>query len=365
MKLTDEQIKNYQLTDADRKNMEHFQLAMDGENVPGMVAMQDFLSTPSAQILIPKVTLGAMREVAEPMYIASKFLQKVRLKSGQSMVFPSIGTIARAYDVAEGQEIPEETMDWQAHEGTEIRVGKVGLRLRVTDEMITDSQWDIIAMMIKAAGRALIRHKEKKAFTAYSKHGHTILDNNDPRSELHTKGLDADGNFNNTLSAEDLLDIIIAVMANEYTPTDLLMHPLAWSAFARNELTGGLAINNQMHGHYGAKEYPKGGSFALGPNSIQGRIPFGFTVNLSPFANFDKTNKTFDITCLDKSNVGVLLTKTDLTMEKFDEPSRDIQNMKFIERYGIGVTDEGRGVVNAKGISMDKCYPEILRVKNV
>lgn len=365
MRLTDEEIRNYKLTDEDKRNLENFKKAMDGESVDGIVKMRDFLATPSAQVLMPKVVLGAMREVAEPMYIASQFFQKVRLQSGVSMVFPSIGTIARAYDVAEGQEIPEETMDWQAHEGTEVKVGKVGLRLRVTDEMISDSQWDIIAMMIKAAGRALARHKEKKMFTAFRNHGHTILDNSSDDIRLHTTGLDVNGDPNNTLSAEDLLDIMIAVMANEYNPTDLIMHPLAWTVFARNELTGGLMMNNQMGGHYPAKQYPKGSSFAMGPESIQGRLPFAFTVNLSPFAHLDKKNKTFDITCLDKSNVGVLLTKTDLSMERFDEPARDIQNMKFVERYGVGILDEGRGVVNAKNISMEKSYPEVMRVKNI
>lgn len=365
LKLTDEEIRNYKLTDEDRKNFEGFAKAMDGEHVSDIPRMKDFLATPSAQVLIPKVALGTMREVSEPMYIASKFLQTVRLKSGVSMVFPSIGTIARAYDVAEGQEIPEETMDWQAHEGTEIKVGKVGLRLRVTDEMVSDSQWDIIAMMIKAAGRAIARHKEKKVFTAFRNHGHTVFDNNLADPAAHTTGLDADGNFNNTLSAEDLLDIMIAVMAHEYDPTDLIMHPLAWTVFARNELTGALAVNNQMGGLLNSQKWPKGSSFGLGPDSIQGRLPFAFQVNLSPFAHLDKAAKTFDITCLDRSNVGVELRKTDLSMERFDEPARDIENMKFVERYGIGILDEGRGVVNAKNISMEKSYPEIMRVKQI
>lgn len=367
-KLTDAEIKNYKLTDAENKMLDGFLKAMDGEDVTGMEGvpkLQDFLSTPSAQILLPKITLGAMREVAEPMYIASQFLQKVRLKSGTTMVFPSIGTIARAYDVAEGQEIPEETMDWQTHEGSEVKVGKVGLRLRFTDEMISDSQWDIVAMMIKAAGRALGRHKEKKAFTAYSKHGHTVFDNKSANPELHTSGCDINGDLNNTLAAEDLLDIMIAVMANEFNPTDLIMHPLAWTAFARNELTGGLMINNQMGGSVASKQYPKGQSFQMGPESIQGRLPFAFNVNLSPFANVDKKEKLFDITCLDKNNVGVLLQKTDLTTERFDEPARDVQNMKFVERYGIGVLNEGRAVVNAKNISMEKSYPQVMRVKTI
>lgn len=363
--LTPLEIRNYKLTEEEIKMMDGFKLAMSGEEVYDMPKMNDFLATPSAQILMPQVVIGAMREVSEPMYIASNFLQKVRLKSGQSMVFPSIGTIARAYDIAEAQEIPEETMDWQTHESNEVRVGKVGLRLRVTDEMISDAQWDIISMMVKAAGRAIARHKEKKIFTAFSKHGHTIIDNKSANPLMHTTGLDVDGTPNNTISSEDLLDIIIGVMANEYNPTDLIMHPLAWTVFARNELTGALQINNQMGGSFAAKTYPKGGNFAMGPESIQGRLPFAFNVNLSPFAHLDKKEKLFDITCLDKNNVGVLLQKTDLSMEKFDEPARDIQNMKFVERYGVGILNEGRGVVNAKSISMEKSYPEVQRVKQV
>lgn len=362
-KLTQAQIDNYKLSEEEIKMIDGFQLAMAGEEANDIPKMKDFLSTPSAQILMPQVTIGTMREVAEPMYIASQFLQKIRLKSGQSMVFPSIGTIARAYDIAEAQEIPEETMDWQTHESNEVRVGKVGLRLRFTDEMISDSQWDIISMMIKAAGRAIARHKEKKIFTAFTQHGHNIIDNKDPRVEMHTTGLNANGIPNNTISPEDFLDILIGVMANEYNPTDILMHPLAWTVFARNELTGALNINNQIGGVYPAKQVPK--TIALGPESIQGRIPFGFNVQLSPFMTLDKKEKTFDMICLDKNNVGVLLQKTDLTVEKFDEPARDIQNMKFIERYGVGILNEGRGVVTAKNISMDKSYPEVMRVKQV
>jgi hypothetical protein len=158
--------------------------------------------------------------------------------------------------------------------------------------------------------------------------------------------------------------MIIAVMANEMNPTDLILHPLSWIAFARSELTGSLNINNQMHGVYMAGQQP-GSSFALGPNSIQGRIPFAFNVSLSPFVPFDKENKLFDMYCLDKNNVGILLVRDDLKMDKFDEPARDIQNIKFIERYGVGVVHEGRGIAVAKNISLDKSFPEPLAVRQI
>lgn len=348
------------LSEEETTVLESFQQMMEG-NIPDVdVNLREFLATPSAQILIPRVVVGTMREAAEPLYIGTKMLQKIRLKSGQSMIFPSIG-VMRAYDVAEGQEIPEDTIDWQTHETPEIRVGKSGLRLRFTDEIISDSQWDIISMMVKQAGRAMARHKEQKAFYQFRKHGHTVFDNYDPRPEAHTTGLDKNGVQNDTFSAEDFLDLIIAVMANEYTPSDLMMHPLAWTVFAKNELMGSLQAN--PYGNFPAKGAPK--SMALGPESIQGRLPFNFNVNLSPFIPLDKKARRFDVYAVDRNNVGVLLVKDDLKTEEWDEPARGLKNMKMIERYGIGVLNEGKAIAVAKNISMDKSYAEPMLINNI
>ena len=152
-------------------------------------------------------------------------------------------------------------------------------------------------MMLSEAGRAMARHKEQKAFNEWLTHGHIVFDNElrkqDPVkwAEAGTTGLDYLGNYNDTLAVEDLLDLIIAVYNNEYTPTDLVMHPLAWTAFAKNGLTGGLAAPYDRE----AKREVPSGSFKLGPESIQGRLPFAFNVNLSPFAPIDKVEKKFDI----------------------------------------------------------------------
>jgi hypothetical protein len=348
------------LSEEETQVLESFQQMMEGNIPEHEVNLREFLATPSAQILIPRVVIGTMREAAEPLYLGTNMLQKIRLKSGQSMVFPSIG-VMRAYDVAEGQEIPEDTIDWQMHESPEIRVGKSGLRLRFTDEMITDAQWDIMSMMIKQAGRALARHKEQKAFYQFRKHGHTVFDNYDPRPEAHTTGLDKNGVHNDTFSAEDFLDLIIALMANEMTPSDLLLHPLAWTVFAKNELMGTLQSN--PYGNYPAKGQPT--NLKLGPDSIQGRLPFNFNVNLSPFIPLDKKARRFDVYAVDKNNIGVLLVKDDLTTEEWNEPARGLKNMKMIERYGIGILQEGRGIAVAKNISMDKSYAEPVLIRNV
>ena len=88
------------------------------------------------------------------------------------------------------------------------------------------------------------------------------------------------------MSIDDYLDLIIACYNNGYTPTDLVMHPLSWSAFAKQGFTGGLSA---PYDREAKREGTKG--FKIGPESIQGRLPFSFNVNLSPFAPIDKKNK--------------------------------------------------------------------------
>ena len=361
LQFTEAELSKNKLTEAEIKMAENFSKMLAGDE-DAHVNLTEFLATPSAQILVPRVIIGAMKEAAEPLYIGSNLLQRVRFRGqGNTMIFPSIGTM-RAFDVAEGQEIPEDTIDWQTHTTPEIRIGKSGVRVRFTEEMVSDSQWDIISMLVKEAGRAMARLKEQKIFYNFSRYGHTVFDNLlTGTPEALTSGLDVDGSQNGTMSAEDFLDLIIAVMGNEYTPTDIMMHPLAWTVFARNELTGQLA--KTPYDTYPHKGAPTG--MAMGPESIQGRLPFAFNVMLSPFIPLDKKNKRFDMYVVDRNNIGVLLIKEDLTTEEFRDPAKDIRNLKIKERYGIGVLNEGKAIAVAKNISMAKSYNEPTRVKNI
>ncbi len=215
-----------------------------------------------------------------------------------------------------------------------IKVGKSGVRIQYSDELQSDLEFDLISIMLQEAGRAMARLKEQKAFDEWLRHGWTVFDNalRDKYPEAGTTGLDFNGQLNDTLSIDDLLDLIIAVYNNEYTPTDLIMHPLVWSVFARNGLTGSLTAPYDRE----TKREKPNAEFSLGPESIQGRLPFSFKVNLSPFAPIDRVGKTFDIFCVDGNNVGVMIVKDELKTEEFRDPSRDLNNVKVIERYGFG-----------------------------
>lgn len=359
--LTDAEIENFELNDETTELMGHFKKVLDGERVPGF-DIRDFLATPQAKVLIPRIIIGAARKSAEPLYMASKFFKTIRLKNGQAILFPSFG-VMRAYDVGEGQEIPQETIDWQTHQDNMISVKKSGVRVQYTDEVLRDTEFDIVGMMISEAGRAMARHKEQKAFKEWQKHSWVVFDNklaqSDPvlYKDAATTGVDFNNALNGTMSMDDYLDLVLAMHNNGYYPTDVIMHPLAFGSFIKNGMTGVLSA---PYDREAKRDMP--GSVKIGPEAMQGKLPFGLTTQLSPFAPIDRVNKTFDMFVVDKNNVGVQIVKDDIKTEEFRDPSRDITNVKLIERYGFGTHDEGRAICSARNISLAKGYPTPERV---
>lgn len=354
--LSDQEIEGFKLDDETNEMMQYFKRVLDGETVPGF-SLKDFLATPQAKVLIPRIIIGAARKSAEPVYLASKFYKTIRLKNGQAILFPTFGAM-RAYDVGEGQEIPQETIDWMTNSNNLISVKKSGLRVQYSDEVVNDTEFDVVAMMVSEAGRAMARHKEQKAFKEWQRHSWTVFDNalaaKDPvlYKDAATTGVDFNNNLNGTMSMDDYLDLVLAMYNNEYTPTDAVMHPLAFGSFIKNGMTG---VFSAPMDREAKRDLP--GSVKIGPEAMQGKIPFGIDTHLSPFAPVDKANKTFDIFVVDKNNVGVQIVKDDIKTEEFRDPARDINNIKFVERYGFGTHDEGRAICSARNISLAKGYP--------
>lgn len=322
--------------------------------------LKEALSTSDAAVLMTKVMEGTMEKAAEPLYIGSKFFKKINLESGNRIVFPAIGAL-RAHEMGEGESYRQETLDIMLKErATEVTVTKKGVMVGITEEMIDDSQWEVIGLHVEAAGRALARLKEELIFKAMTKHGWTTFDNDEREKypEAGTTGLDEYGNLNNTLSTEDMFDIVLALMNNEYMPTDVLVHPLTWGVFVKNGLIDLFS------------KPALGGDANIGSidrDATKGRLPFSLNIVASPFIPFNQVDKTFDMYAIDRNNVGVIVQREDMTTDQFNDPYKDIYNLKFKERYGIGIMDEGKAVSVAKNISLDTTYekPQLVRTIDV
>lgn len=344
------------------------------------ITVSEALTSGDFNIYFPKTIEVIMLEAAEPLYLASQFFKKININEGKMMEFINFGAI-RAFEIAEGQEYPETSLDAMKQTGeltTEVRVKKYGLVVKVTEEMINDSQWDVIGMHIEAAGRALARKKEENIFLEFSKHGHIVFDaatggdwntqadgqgtgGQTPgtgyyipnASGLAPTGRGFDGYFNGTLTAADFIDMCTAIMAAGFTPTDIILHPLVYSLFLQNQdlsdmLRGFAAFGQGATGSVNL-DVPASGNYAV---PVQ-----GIKITFSPYVPFSEVNKTFDMYMIDRNNVGVIVQKDEMSVEQFDDPTRDIKALKLRERYGVGILHGGLGIAVAKNIRFAKTWP--------
>jgi hypothetical protein len=354
-----------------------------GDYSQGKVNVSESLTSTDAIKMIPKIIEGQLREASEPEYLGTRFMHQVNVEGSNNSavyVIPVVGELI-ASEVNEGGRYNEDQVEFNTIENSqlEVRVKKIGLKVSVTEEAISDSSWDIMGINIRKMGRAMARYKEEWIFNTFSSHGHTIFDNEirDQIPEAGTTGFDQNGEYNDTLSVEDFIDIVLALMSNGFTPTDVIMHPLVWLVFARNSMIGngltfGALGGQNVHqwgqvqgtpGFAGLSANGEGQKYILRPEQVQNRLPMPLTVNFSPFVNFDKINKKFDMYCLDRTEVGVIVQKEGLSTENWTDPERDLRNLKCKERYGIGILNNGKAITVAKNIAVAPSYPQAPVIK--
>lgn len=347
-----------------------------GDFSHGKANLKETLTSADTIKLIPKVIEGKLRESVQPTLLGTNFFSKIRVEGGNSAVYviPVVGELV-AYEVGEATRYRENYVEMNTLENSqiEIRVKKIGTRVSITEEAISDSSWDILGLNIKKMGQAMGRYKEEWIFNEFTDNGHVVFDNalRTQNPEAGSTGRGIDGNFNDTLSVEDFLDMALTVIGNGYQPTDVIMHPLVWVVFARNSMIGNgltygaLGANNvhyqgAIQGNsdsYGIQNSGDGQKMIMSPDQIQGRLPMPLTLNFSPYVRFDREDRKFDAYILDRTEVGVIVEKEGLTMDQWVEPEIDVKSLKVKERYGIGILNEGEAISVCKNIAVAPSYP--------
>ncbi len=377
--------KKVSLTEASLDLVEKMARNIHGDFSKGRASIQEAITSTDTVKLIPKVIEGKLREAAEPEYLGTRFFQTVKVDGGSSAVYviPVVGEVT-AYEVGEGTTYKETALDYNTVENAtlEIRVKKIGVKVSITEEAISDSSWDILGINVRKMGRAMARYKEEMIFNAFSTHGHIIFDNALRASQpaTGTTGLGKDGQPNDTLSVEDFLDLTLALMGNGFNPTDVIMHPLTWVVFARNSMIGngltyGALGGGNVHpwgavqgtpGFAGLAANGEGQKLIMTPDQVQNRLPVPMVINFSPWVKFDKINKRFDMYVVDKSEVGIIAEREALSTGNWTDPERDIRNLKCKERYGIGILNNGRAITVARNIAVAPSYPAapVIAVQN-
>ena len=241
--------------------------------------------------------------------------------------------------------------------------------------MLRYSQYDVMSMHIRAAGRALARHKETKIFNMINNEGTTTFDNNVANKQ--TSGRDSDGTGNGTITLDDMLIMYSKIVANGFVPNAILLSPLGWLLFARDPVMRAWGFANggpmfePMQGQPGmARSWYQGG-VNVGPvasapyaattyTNVPNMFPSPLRVIVSPFLTYSAasgaTAAKTNIIMADTNELGIIVIDEDVTNEEWDDPNRDIRTIKFRERYGLGILNEGKAIAVAKNVSIKKAY---------
>lgn len=305
------------------------------------VSIKEALASPDMPALFPKIISRTLKEAAEPAYLVTPLLSTVRLGKGRSMEFPAINAI-QAGEVPEGQEYPEQQL--AVVKQVEGKVSKKGVKVAFTEEVIADSQWDVVGLHVRAAGRAMARLKEQIALSRFKDAATTIFDN-DSGSFPDTTGRDINAALNLTLSWFDVVDMAAVLHAENHIPTDLIMHPLMWAIFLKSSpftLPGMPGWNTGL----GSKD-----------GVANSTAPAGLNVILSPFVSFTAgTPAKSDVFLVDRNEIGTILVKDDMSVDEWNDQTRDLRYLKMKERYDIVCYGDGEGITAAKGVRLAPSY---------
>lgn len=351
------------------------------------VKISDALSVPDAPLLLPKVISNIVREALEPLLVGTSLLQRINYSYGQTITFPAVGALTAA-DIAEGQEYPEQRLSMGGATVT-ASIGKSGVAVKVTEEMIRYSQFDVLGLHLRAAGRALARHKEVKIFNLIKNLGVCVFDNARPTQSMKgvTTGRALDGSPNGSVTMDDVFDCFAQVMTQGFMPDTLLMHPLTWVMFVKDPVLRAFALMNgggtffanwtgQVNQQYAANANQGGLGIGAGQNIVEGGnaaslaasqltaynpmmnsgpvlpnyLGMSFRIIVSPFVPFDPRRKLSDIYMFDSRELGALIVDEDVTTEEFMDPKVEMRKIKLRERYGVAILNEGQGVAVMKNV---------------
>ncbi len=353
-------------------------------------SISDALSTPDSHLAVQRVVTEIIQESREPTLIGHLLIdQMYTTDRGTSQItIRTLGSLAGVdFSVSEEGEYPEIGLNRSQQNTLNAVYGKYGAKVKISEEMLQSSQWNLIDQWIRKTVAGLARYKEAKIFNMLSTYGTVIFDNanpTDPKVKIgRTLGRDIHGQGNGSMTTGDLIDMYSHLMSEGYTPNVILVHPLHWAMFAKDPIIreAGLArgdisqwITSQVsplnpYQYLNAWNDPFKAATGDTPrvtaeeanllNRAAPTIPSyagpltGLTLLVSEFVPFDEVTNTATIMMIDTRNTGVLITNEPLSIEDWDEKANDMKVFKLREKYALAAYEQGRAIAIAKNISLE------------
>lgn len=362
------------------------------------ITIKDALEIQNAAFMIPRVMTQVIQEGIEPLLIGTSLLQKIDYVPGMQTVFPFVEPLIAA-EVGDGMGLPIRSINVGGAATYGMNVKRHGLMLKIDNKFIEESAYPWLNMWLRMAGNALARHKEEYIFNFITQLGQVVFDNN-PAARMPnanpqpvkgiTTGRNVLGQFNGSMTVDDVFDMYAQLLMDGYIPDTMLVHPMAWLMWVKDPVlrefamqagggsffanfTGNAAVlgnnfwNNQGLGFsQGQTGTYNNGTLASGQNSNVNTLPqqqtsapvlpnylgLPFKILVSPFMNFDPINRVCDILMFNSNNLGALIVKEEAHVRNFEDLRYNILELGIEESYGFGILNEGLAIGVAKNVKI-------------
>lgn len=351
----------------------------------GGVKFRDTIATPDITPWLPQVIERNVLEASEPLLVLNSLFERIGYDAGQAIEFPAVGAVTAA-DVAEGESYPLVRLQESGATVT-AKVGKSGIAFEITEEALTRSRFDLVGMHLRACARALARHKEVKAANMIASLGTVSFDNVNPSQSMFgvTTGRSLNGTANGSLTLDNLFDAFAQVMMQGFTPNTLIMHPLSFVMFMKDEVLRAITLaggNQVWWGGYrgeaamtraGSRTHASGGQGVTGAhnpatNSTSGvnefnqmltsapvlpaRWAWPLRIVVSPWIPFNPATKMTDIILCDGNELGLYIEEYGVKVDRWEDMAVDSTKIKLKESYCYHILNEGLGVATLKNVKI-------------
>lgn len=357
------------------------------------LSIEDATTSQDLSALLPETIVEIMIEAQAPMMTLTPLLEVVPWKLGVTEYkLPAMGVI-NVDRIGEGESYPEKRLQIGGAL-SQAQIDKWGVALSFTDEAIKYSRWDIVSKSVTHVGRAFQMRKETEVAKHITSLAQPVFDNRNPLRSVKgvTTGRDINLEPNGSFTMDDMFELFAHVMTTGYQPNLMIMHPQTWTMFMKDPTLRAFAHANGGGTLFGSYTGSPVNKRRMVPESISGVVatgnrnasvgnnflatqasnlrvdfdnqmnsapvlptyfPWSVQIVVSPYMKFDVANKLTDIIVCDRSALGSLVVEEDLTMDEWNDPRVDIRYMKFRERYGFYIDEEGMGQSVAKNVKIE------------
>jgi HK97 family phage major capsid protein len=234
--------------------------------------------------------LDTVWEAAKPQLIGRELA--VVIAQDAPLIKVPRAKISKAFEVAEGAEIPVGTEDYDS---VTLTPKKYGVRPLISREMVEDAEWDVIEYQLTEAGRAMADLETE-----------TII-----AQMISDAGNSVGAGTGGTLAYSDVVNIVKECLIDGYTPDAIAIHP---SELA--DLLKDTAIQKAM----------EWGGEAVAPSGQIARL-----LGMQVLVSTKVTSGTALV--VDSKHAGVLFIRRDITAEDYEDPVKDLAGVAITSRW--------------------------------